>query len=514
MFFGSNNNLTAAIIGAGFSGICAAIELEKKLGTKAQLFELSEDVGGTWHDNIYPGLECDIPSHLYSLPSELNANWTKYYSGRAEIWQYMREVAKKHHIYEQTKFETEVVRSEWMDDKHQWHLEWRNVKDHQQVGSGDYDILFAGVGPLRIPVIPPEFSNFSGTVVHTARWDPNIDYTDKRVAVVGNGATAAQLVPELRKMAGHLYCYQRTPCWVVARDQFAYSKFFLFLFQWIPLFMRLYRFFIYLQCEMEFLSFGKPHSAMGRKAHQFLKGQMESRLSRVDRTDLIPVLVPEYLPGCKRIAKSEYYLEALAESNVTVIPSGVSSISGRTLTDKDGNETEVDILVLATGYDVLGFTGNLGIYGRNKVLLDEKWRKNFPKTYKTVTVHGFPNFFILLGPSTILGHNSVVSMMAIQVDYAIKCIRLMKKKAWVAIEPKESAQEKFSADLQEKFKGTVWTTGCRSWYMNEVGQIWGLWCGTVTAFWWLLLSPVPNDFNGYKSIASMETQEWKYPRSL
>ncbi|KAI9489657.1 flavin-binding monooxygenase-like protein [Zychaea mexicana] len=483
MPFRNPRKLTAAVIGTGFYGICAAVQLEKELGIKAQLFELTNDVGGTWQSNTYPGAECDIPSHLYSLSFEPNDAWTKHYSGQAEIYAYLRRVAQKYNIYGQTKFETEVVFAEWKEQLQKWHLQWRNTNNHQETGFGFYDILFAGLGPLRVPNIPSEFSKFQGPIVHTTQWNSLLDYSNKKIAVIGSGATAVQAIPELRKMASHVYSYQRTPAWISPRDQFSYPRILKFVFRWFPFLMKMYRFFLFLQHETFYINFGYYNSWFSRRIEKLFKQVVAWRLKRVGRPDLIPILTPDYPVGCKRVAKSEVYLEALAKPNVTVIPSGVTDIKERTLMDKNGNEIEVDILILATGFDVQGFTGNLDIYGRNRVLLDEKWRKHFPKTYKTVTVHGYPNFFMLLGPSAALGHNSVVIQIEIQVNYAIKCIKRMLKKNLAAIEPKESAQDQFSKKLQKNFEGTVWKGGCRSWYMNDAGEIYGLWSGPVTSFW-------------------------------
>ncbi|KAI9257356.1 hypothetical protein BDA99DRAFT_573639 [Phascolomyces articulosus] len=466
-----------AIIGTGFSGIGTAIELEKQFGIKAQLFELSKDVGGTWEAHSYPGLHSDSPSHLYSFSSDPDASWKNFYGNQAEVHTYLQNVARKYQIYERTKFETEVTQAEWDDQEQHWILEWRSVHDHQQIGSGHFDILFAGLGLLRIPNIPKDIvQNFQGPVVHTARWDHYLDYTNKRIAVVGNGATCVQVLPELAKMASHIYNYQRTPAWVASRGQFAYSRLMQFLFRWVPFFMKLYRFYLFIQNEITYYSFTDPDSFLGRRFRRLLTESIATRLTRAGRPDLIPSLIPDYPPGCKRISKSELYYETLAKSNVTLVQSRIESISDRTLKDKDGNGTEVDIVVLATGYEFQGFSGNLKIYGRNKTILAEKWKNEFPKTYKTVTVHGYPNFFILLGPSSNLGYTSVLSQLNIQINFAIKCIKQMIQKNLKAIEPKESAQEEFVTKLNNDFKNQkIWKAGCTSWYLNDGGEIFSIW---------------------------------------
>ncbi|KAI9497767.1 putative flavin-containing monooxygenase [Zychaea mexicana] len=494
----NGNTRTAAVIGTGFSGIGAAIKLEKELGIQAQIFEMSDDVGGTWKANTYPGAECDIPSHLYSLSFDLNHTWTKHYSSQSEIHAYLQGVAKKYHLYERTRFHTEITRAEWIEHRQQWCLQWQSIIDREQKGSGYYDIVFAGLGPLRIPNIPDEFKGFQGTIVHTTHWDKSVDYNNKRIAVIGCGATAIQVIPELQKIASHIHSYQRTPAWVTPRDQFTYSRIVRIVFRWLPFLRKIYRFLLFLQHEMYYVYFGYYNSFFGRFVHRVFAKLVAWRLTRAGRPDLVPVLTPDYPPGCKRIAKSEVYLESLAKPNVTVNRSGIKNIKGRTLIDNDENETEVDILVLATGFNIQGVSGNLQIIGRNGTILNEKWSKEFPKTYKTVTIHGYPNFFMLLGPSTGLGHNSVVTMIEIQIDFAIKCLKHVVRKDLAAIEPKISAQEAFDNKLQKSFDGTVWKGGCRSWYMTYTGEVAGLWSGPITSFWWSLRKADVRDFIMYK----------------
>ncbi|KAI9264197.1 hypothetical protein BDA99DRAFT_580345 [Phascolomyces articulosus] len=496
-FFSSNKRqLRVAVIGTGFSGICAAIKLEQQLGIKAQIFELNKDMAGTWYANRYPGAECDIPSHLYSFSFEQNPSWTKHYSSQPEIYAYLQGVARKYGLYERTKFETEVVRAEWNEQQHQWFLEWRNVHDHEQTGSGYFDAVMSGLGGLRIPNVPKEFQSFSGPIVHTTFWDNKLDYANKKIAVIGSGASAIQAVPELQKIAKHVYSYQRTPAWVSVRDQYTYSRTWKFILRWIPFVLRFYRILIYIKHELFFVNF-KYQKFLGEYVKKKFVAGMSARLTAAGRPDLIPAVVPDYPVGCKRITKSEIYLEALAASNVTVIRSGVDEIKGQTLIDKDGNETEVDILILATGFHVDDVSGNLKIYGRNGVFLKDLWEYE-KKSYKSVTIHGFPNYFTLLGPSSGLGHNSIVTIIEIQVDYAVQCIKRLIKKDLAAIEPKKEAQEKFVADVQKGFEGTVWKGGCKSWYMNKNGEIYSLWSGSITSFYFALRKPIFNDFIEYK----------------
>ncbi|KAG0170373.1 hypothetical protein DFQ28_005980 [Apophysomyces sp. BC1034] len=427
------------------------------------------------------------------------AAWSKNYSGQDEIYAYLQGVARKYGLYEQTKFRTEVIRAQWMGDIQKWQLDWRCTDGSDtDVQTGFFDFVFAGLGPLRIPKIPEQFKSFTGKAVHTAEWDPTIDFAGKRVAVVGSGASAIQVVPVLTKTVGHLYSYQRTPAWTLPRNQFSYGKLVKFIFRWFPFVMRFYRFLLYATHESYYVMFGYYNSFIGRRIHWLFEKLIAFRLKRAGRPDLIPVLTPKFAPGCKRIAKSEEYLEALAQTNVTVVPSAVEKVEGTTIIDNHGQKNEIDILVLATGFNVEGFIGNLQIVGRDNQSLSALWRSEFPKTFKSVTVNGFPNFFLLLGPTSGLGHNSVVSIIECQVNFAIELIKRMMKKGVAAVEPKVSSQDAFVSKLQRDMKHTVWNSGCASWYKNEKGEITGLWSGTVASFWWTLRNPQLSDFIEYK----------------
>ncbi|ORZ06000.1 hypothetical protein BCR42DRAFT_427463 [Absidia repens] len=392
-------SLSIGIIGSGFSGICAAIQVEKQLGIKATIFESSDDVGGTWNHNFYPGCASDVPSHLYSLSFEPNPNWSQCYSPQGEIHEYIRGVAKKYDLYNQTIFNTEVVQADWLENEKKWELTVRE-KESLDTRVIYFDVVFAGLGPLRIPNYPDEFKSFEGTVVHTAYWDNSIDFTDKRVAVVGSGASAVQLIPKLQPIVSHMTSYQRNPTWCLIRRQYKYPSFIKFLFRWVPLLMKLYRLSIFISLEFFYLNFRYFDTLFGRIVRRMTISEMKQRLLKKNRPDLVKALIPDYDLGCRRITPSEIYLEALAEKNVTVERSHIASTRGHTITTNDGKEFECDILVLATGYNTTGFLGNLQVNGRNKRNLNQLWDGKYTNTYKSIAIHEFPNFFMLLGPGT------------------------------------------------------------------------------------------------------------------
>ncbi|CAO3646801.1 unnamed protein product [Cunninghamella blakesleeana] len=484
------SSLRVGIIGGGFSGICAAVQVEKQLGIKATIFEGEDDFGGTWKVNTYLGCGCDVPSHLYSLSFEKNPNWSQRYSKQPEIYEYMKGVAKKYKLYDQAFLNTEVIEANWKEDDKYWELK----VFHKETGETKiyhYDVVFAGLGPLRIPNIPKEFENFEGTIVHTAFWDKTIDFTNKRVAVIGSGASAVQAIPELQKKVAHMTSYQRTPTWCFIRRQYSYSSFTKFIFKWIPFLINLYRFSLFVRHEIFFLGFRYYNTFIGKSVNKQYSSEMKRRLIAKGRPDLVDKLIPDYEVGCRRVTPSEFYLEALCEKNVVVERSNIESVKGRTIRTVDGKETEFDILVLATGYNTTGFLGNLQVHGRNNLNLNKLWEENYTDTYKTVAINGFPNFFMLLGPGSALGHNSVVTMAEIQVNNAIQCVKQLKNGV-KAIEPTEKAQAQFVKKLKDGLNKTVWTTACKSWYKNKQGEVFSLYSGTVTSFWWLLRN---NNFN-------------------
>ncbi|CAO3618430.1 unnamed protein product [Mucor fragilis] len=475
-----------AIIGSGFSGMTTAIQLKKKLNLSADIFESTEDIGGTWHYNQYPQAASDVPSHLYSFSFELNPNWSQEYSGQKEIFEYMRSVARKHHIYEQTQFNTEVIRASWIEQSKKWEIELK-TNESKETQTRLYDFIFSGVGAIRVPNIPREFQSFQGKIIHSSYWDNDYDFTGKTVAIVGSGTSSVQIVPHLAGKASHLHNFLRTPTWITPRNNYYYPSFIKRLFSFFPFLMRIYRAYQFFMRELRFGVWGNANSWIAKFFRKRLEKQMTQLLVSKGRPDLISKLIPDITPGCKRIGISDDYLQALCQSNVTVNTSPIDNVQGQTITTEDGSKTHVDVLCLATGFNVNGFLGHMQVYGRNNVHLNKLWDENSAKTYKTVNIHGFPNFFMMLGPGSGLGHNSVVTMIECQIDYGIRLLDYMLRKNIQCMDPKKDAQEKFSAQLQRDFKGTTWATGCKSWYQSKQnGEIQFLWPKTVTSFYFML----------------------------
>ncbi|KAI7861778.1 hypothetical protein BDF14DRAFT_1864479 [Spinellus fusiger] len=489
----SDSIRTAAIIGGGFSGICAAIKL-KKLGILGDIFDKNKGLGGTWFTNTYPGCACDIASHNYTLSFDLNPSWSKNFSGQAEILEYLYSLIKKHNLIPQAKLETEIIRTTWLEDIHKWKVEWRSMVNEEQVDTGLYDYVFSCMGLLSTPYVPKELSGFQGTVLHTARWDGSIDITNKRIAVVGSGSSAAQIIPQISKQASHLYNFQRTPAWVTQRNQFVYSDFVKKLFLYVPFFLYIYNLYHFFSGDLAYFNLSLYKTFYGGIVRRSLVQNMTEQLEKAGRPDLAALVIPNYAPGCKRIIFSNEYLGALAQSNVTLVPNAVKRVYGKTIVDANDCETEVDILILATGYNVQSFIQKPEIIGKNGKSLNDLWAKEFPKTYKTVNVNGFPNLFFLFGPSSATGHTSVLAMVECQMDLAFRNIQYMINNGLTSIEPSLDAQEKFSNDILSRLKNSVWSSGCRSWYQNDSGELFTVWPKAAISFWWSLKTAKTSDY--------------------
>ncbi|KAF9992266.1 hypothetical protein BGZ80_004484 [Entomortierella chlamydospora] len=473
-----------AIIGSGFSGLCAAIRLQTQLNlTTFQIFELEPDLGGTWWSNTYPGAACDVASINYQFSFEPNYDWSHRFAPQAEIWAYLRRVAKKHNLYEKIRFRTEVTRLEWNQDRQKWVLDYMNLATGEQ-GVTEADVVFSGTGPLRVPMIPKQFEDFEGPKWHTAQWNHSFDLTNKRVAVVGSGASAIQVVPSIVDKVKALEYYQRTPTYIVPRRNGAYAKLWKIMFRYIPFFHFIYFKLNYYSSEFTINIFSnKLIHRIPRSVATFLAWSY--RLWQVRNKTLREKLTPKYEMGCRRVVVSSNYYPALVKKNVNVHTDSIAAIKGNTLYLKDGSSQEVDALVLATGFRVQEMVAPKFLIGKNGADLCEKWGKN-PSTFYGLTSPETPNLFFLLGPYTGLGHNSVLFMIETQVDYAIKALSYMMANNVSSLEVTRKACDDFRTEFDSKMKEKVWSSACQSWYQNEDGRVTALWWGSCGEYWWKL----------------------------
>ncbi|KAF9918452.1 hypothetical protein FBU30_000177, partial [Linnemannia zychae] len=413
------------------------------------------------------------------------------------IWAYQRRVAKKYHLYEKIRFRTEVTHVEWHQDRQKWVLDYVNLATGEK-SVMEADIVFSGMGPLRIPQIPEQFEAFEGPKWHTAQWNHSYDLTNKRVAIIGSGASAIQVVPSIVDKVKTLEFYQRTPSHIIPRHNGAYSRIWKFMFRHVPFVHLIAYKFNYWLSEVLIWAFSTKfvHTI---PRHLVLGLAWFYRTWQVRDKKLREKLTPKYPMGCRRIVVASNYFPALTKKNVNVHTEAIVDIKGNTLILKDGSVQEVDALILATGFKVQEMIPAKFITGKNGVDLVAKWGKD-PSAYYGITTPDTPNLFFLLGPYTTLGHNSVLYMIETQVDYAIKAISYMMEKNLSSIEVKQEACDEFINELDEKMKGMVWSSSCNSWYQNDKGRVTALWWGSVTQYWRRLRNFHPNRFVGVHRI--------------
>jgi cation diffusion facilitator CzcD-associated flavoprotein CzcO len=447
-----------AIVGSGFSGLGMAIRLRQAGMNDFVVLERASEVGGTWQANTYPGCACDVPSHLYSFSFAPNPDWTQTYSTQPEIWAYLRRVAADFGVRPHVRLNTAVESATWRDDR--WELE-------TSAGTITARVLIAGMGPLTEPKIPeiPGLEDFDGPVFHSARWDHTADLKGKRVASIGTGASAIQYVPAIQPEVARLHVFQRTPPWIVPHTNRPIRAWEKRLFRAVPAAQRLLRGGIYAGREALVLGFVKRPRLM-KVVERLARKHMESQ---IDDRELLAKVTPDYTIGCKRILPSNRWYRALTKPNVELVTDGIDRIAGNRIRTTDGREREVDAIVLGTGFHVTDIPAAHRIRGRGGVLLDDLWHGS-PRAHLGSAVAGFPNLFFLLGPNTGLGHSSMVYMIESQIAHVMAALRHMRSNGATTIEVTEEAQKRSNAELERKLEGTVWNTGCASWYLDRTGR--------------------------------------------
>lgn len=461
-----------AIVGSGFSGLGAAIRLTQAGIDDLVVFERGDDVGGTWRVNRYPGAACDVPSRLYEFTFAPNPAWSTRYARRDEIWRYLRNCADRFDVHRHVCFGHDVRRAVWDDDEARWHI--ATSRGHHTA-----DLLIVAVGALAEPAVPPlaGLNTFGGDVVHTAAWDDTTAVRGRRVAVVGTGASAVQLVPAIQPAVSHLTVFQRTPPWVLPRGDRALSPAFRRIARRVPALHRAARTALYGAREL----MGAPfrHRWMARPVEALALRHLRRQ---VDDPALRAAWTPRYDMGCKRVLLSDDWYPALQQPNVTVVDGALTQVRADAVFADDGVARPADLLVLATGFRATDSVFARRVSGRDGIALSDAWTPHMGAHLGT-TVAGFPNLFVLLGPNTGLGHSSVVLMIEAQIAHMVAAVQYMHALGISAVEPYREAHDAFVAEVQRAMAGTVWTMGgCDSWYLDAGGRNTTLWPGSVRAF--------------------------------
>ncbi|RSN69943.1 flavin-containing monooxygenase [Actinomadura sp. WAC 06369] len=463
------------IIGSGFAGLGMAIGLKKAGFHDFVILEKSEALGGTWHDNTYPGCACDVPSHMYSFSFELNPGWSRMFAPQPEIRSYMERTADKHRVREHIRFGAAVESMEYDDAAKRWNvaLAGGTVLTPKAVVSG--------IGALHIPSFPdlPGIERFQGTAFHSAEWDHSYDLAGKRVAVIGTGASAVQFVPRIAKEVEHLALFQRTPPWIQPKPDREIPAAVRTAFEKVPGAARGFRNGIYWALEARAVGFTidpRLSGPMEWLARRHLKRQIPDPALRAKVT-------PDYTIGCKRVLLSNDYYPALTRPNVEVETSEIAEVREHSIVTRDGREYEVDCIIYGTGFKVTDALAELRVTGRGGVKLQELWADGI-EAHRGTTIPGLPNFFMLLGPNTGLGHNSVVFMIEVQIRHVLSCLRMLQESGADAIEPKPEAARRFNDRLHRRLRKAVWSDGgCQSWYLDDQGVNRTLWPGHTFEFW-------------------------------
>lgn len=468
------------VVGAGFSGLAMAHALRERGITAFRILEKAHDVGGTWRENHYPGAACDVPSHLYSFSFAPDPGWSRTYSPQPEILAYLRDIARDEDLLGHVVFGAEVIEARFDDGLGTWCVVSRDARTRETTKTTARHLVL-GNGALHIPSIPSfeGKETFGGAQFHSAAWDHDFDLAGKRVAVIGTGASAIQFVPAIQPEVAHMTVFQRTAPWVVPKRDFAFSARTKALLRTVPALQRVYRALIYGTNEAQAYGFVYDPRIM----KLFGKLALRQLAKEIPDPALRAKLTPQFVMGCKRVLLSNDWYRALRQPNVAVETSPIERIEPTGVRTKDGVLHEVDAILYGTGFSVAEYLSSMKIFGRGALELNESWKQR-PEVYLGILVSGFPNLFLMMGPATGLGHNSMIFMIEAQARYAAQCIRRVHDEGLRALEVRPAAQAEFTREVQERVKGTVWASGCASWYQaGDEKNVTALWPGFTFEYW-------------------------------
>jgi cation diffusion facilitator CzcD-associated flavoprotein CzcO len=457
----STKTIDVAIIGGGFAGIGAAIRLKQQGISDFVIFERGTAIGGTWRDNTYPGAACDIPSRLYSYSFAPNPNWSHTYSGSNEILGYIEAMASEFKLHSHFRFGHNITGIVFDETAGLWDIAVEGRADAVRART----VVLAS-GPLAnasFPVIPG-LENYQGHKIHSARWDHDYDFTDKKVAVVGTGASAVQIIPELVAKAASVKVFQRTPGWVLPRVNRRINPLTKQLYRRVPAAENLAR---------RAWFYGHESVALGVVWNTPLTRVVElvgrAQLHRqVKDPWLRRQLTPDFRAGCKRLLMTDDYYPALQAENCKLIAWPIARLSERGIRTAEGIEHQADCIVFATGFDVSKTGTPIPITGRDGRVLAEEWQRG-AYAFKSIAVSGYPNLFLTFGPNSGPGHNSALVYMEAQIDYVVSGIKTILDQDLRMLDVRRDRQDRYNAGMQRRLTGTTWNSGCSSWYLTEDG---------------------------------------------
>lgn len=445
------------IIGSGFAGIAMGAQLRRCGRDDFLILERAQDVGGTWRDNHYPGAACDVPSHLYSFSFRPNPRWTRIFSPQAEIQSYLRDTAEEEGLLGRLRFGRELLSASWDDAAGEWIV---------RTSGGNYAarFLITATGHLSDAKYPDiaGLDRFDRPVFHSAAWDDSVDLSGLRVGVIGSGASAIQIVPEVAKEAAELVVFQRSPAYITPRHDRAYTEAEKRAFERAPELIDALRSDLFWANEARFVE----RQAVPRLLEEVAQVALDHLADQVPDPQLREKLTPNYRIGCKRILKSNDFYPTLTEQHVTLETAPIDHAEPGALVHVDGTRHELDVLILATGFEASDLPIAHRINGREGILLADQWQTGM-QAYATTSVHNFPNLFIMNGPNSGLGHNSIIYIIETQVEYISAALDYVDAQGISVIEVTREAEDAYAADLDVRSQGTVWLTGgCENWYVD------------------------------------------------
>lgn len=467
------NKTKAIIVGTGFSGLCMAFKLKEAGINDFIILEKASQLGGTWRENTYPGAECDIPSVLYSYSFAPNPDWQHKWSDRQQIHQYQQTLSDQYELETHFKFNQTVESAHFDETKKVWNVRCASGEDYQT------DHFISAVGQLH-EVFQPAIkglSDYAGESFHSAQWNSAVDLKGKRVAVIGNAASAVQLIPEIAKQASSLTVFQRSANWMIMKSNRSYSKFEKWLFKHLPFTQKLIRLNLWVLAELVL------HPAVkGKKIHNFIVMMMVKFNLRkhIKDPELRKKLTPNYPLGAKRTLFSHEYYQTLERDKVNLETATINSFTNSGLKTNDEREIAFDVVIFATGFQTNPFLQSLDIRGVNQLTLKDHWHKG-AHAYLGLHTSGFPNMHILYGPNTNLGHNSVIAMIEAQVAYVINAITTADKQQGKKIEVRQDHEQSYNEVLQQRLRAMAFGKVEKSWYIDQ-GKITNNWPGTATEY--------------------------------
>jgi cation diffusion facilitator CzcD-associated flavoprotein CzcO len=457
---GPDRSRSVAVVGAGFGGVGAAVMLRRAGYDDVAVFERGERVGGVWHHNTYPGAACDVPSHLYEFSFAPNPRWSRRYAPQAEIQAYLEDVARRHGVLDQIRTSTEVKRASWDDERSKWVLE-------TSAGTHEADVLVTACGQLSVPAVPPipGLASFSGPAFHTAEWRHDVELAGKRVAMVGTGCSAIQVVPAIQPIVERVDVYQRSPGWTFPKMDYAYKERTKRLFERFPVIQRLDR-----AAILAFMELGAAAMTSQRWLLWPFRAAARRQITKaIEDPELRRKVTPTDEVGCKRLMLTDEWYPTLTKPNVELVTDRIAEVTGTAIRTEDGTERPADVLVLGTGFKTHGFVAPMEIVGPGGRTLADEWA-DVPRAYLGMTVPGFPNMFLLYGPNTNGGTGSVIYTIEAGMDHVIAALDELGRAEARRIEVRRQTAEAFDRELRAALAKTVWHTGCTNWYVDEKGN--------------------------------------------